>query len=611
MTTQIRPRMRTDMAFLETPDGVYVRGHGDGFVIKGAGAYRYLSALLPHLDGSTPLDDLLDGLPPAHATSVRSLIMMLAAKGVITDAPERSTAGDERFAGQIGLLAQYGDDGSGFQRAATAKVLVVSDEPDHADRLADALTANGVGSAGWVRTASDEEADLICLVAADRPSPALFDLAERARVAGAAFVPLIRVGDRLVLGPWQQGDRADVHSAVLRMTDNAIPGTQDLWQALSSLPPKSAELPNAAVSIAISIAGFEIFKMLTGVIAGDIDDAVVVVDPDRLTVGIERLVAHPASPHAVIAPPVKADDPDATPSERVYQRFEPVMARTVGIMRAFDDDALSQIPVKVSAVLAPAADPAPVVAFGSETLLEARVAALEEASLRYALTTARRCGGLPAPGEDAEVVTADRLTTWLGARADDVFVRAVDLNGAPLAVPRAAVLAGPWDRKNARFEPDLVGVATTVEKALIAALGAYTINDGLVAMPVTTEDTRLAMLLDAAGEPVELYRAAGIVPVAVARTAGELTARAGLSWAEAAESALLALVGVRQLPEGDWCLPAAPVIDGFSLGAVAEDDDTSPLDDRLRAAGLRAAVVDLTPADLAGVTSVTRVLLFR
>ncbi|WP_433346485.1 YcaO-like family protein [Microtetraspora malaysiensis] len=682
MTTQIpavvRPRMRTDMAFLETRDGVYVRGHGDGFVIRGAGAYRYLSALLPHLDGSTRLSDLLAGLPQAHADSVRSLIVTLASRGVIIDVPEGGAIVDPelraRFSGQIALLEHHGDDGTGFLRAATARVLVVCEDPAHATALADALTANGVGSApggtvlidtaGDVSAAATSGADVVCLIAADRPSPALFGLAGHARATGAAFVPLLRVGDRLVLGPWQRGDResACVYSAVLRMSDNAIPGSSDVWQAsvagaAAAAPP--AALPGAAVSIAVSIAGFEVFKALTGSIASDIADGVVVVDPDRLTVGIEHVVAHPASPQApaVWVPLDEPDGADVSPVERAYQRFEHVVADTVGIMRGFDDDALSQVPVKVSALIAPAADPAPIVAFGSETLLEARVAALEEASLRYAVNAQRRCGGLLAPARpDAEVVVAGRLQNWLGGAPlpRDPLVAATDLAGSgSLAVPRAAVLAGPWDRKDARFEPDLVGVAagstpeTALARALLGAAGAYTIaavaRDDIRAVPVDDPSAvegdpqqlkRLAMLARAVredGRSVAFHLARGVVPVAIVVVrdgAGtELVARAGRTWLDAAESALLAVAGARQIagsPTG-WatgpCLPAAPTLDGFTLSgrqdggdapsALSEAVDHDTVVTRLRAAGMRAAAVDLTPPDLAGVTTVTRVLLFR
>ncbi|MGP4098318.1 hypothetical protein, partial [Nonomuraea sp. KM90] len=579
MTTQprdvVRPRMRTDMAFLETPDGMYVRGRGDGFLIRGAGAYRYLSALLPHLDGTTRLSDLLADVPEAQAASVRSLITTLASRGVVTDAPESGVALEsdlrDRFSGQIAFLEHHGDDGTGFLRAAAARVLVVCDEPGQASALAGALAANGIGSArgGWVRTADARSAatmvtgsapmtvngdsaavvrgsasvavhgasaalavegvDVICLVAADRPSPDLFGLAERARAAGAGFVSLIRVGDRLVLGPWQPGGSTieTVRSAMLRMSDNAVPGSGDVWLAAGGGSAATAApevLPAAAATIAVSVAAFEVFKLLTGRIPSDIEDSVVIVDPDRLNIHIEHVVPHPATTREPLAGLPDAGLADTglavegpvgagvRPSqEEAYQRFKHVVADHVGIMRRFDDDDVPQIPVKISALIAPSADPAPIVAFGTGTLIEARLSALEEASLRHAVNLHRRCHGLlpPAP-EEAEAVAAERVRGWLGGAplAGDPLVAGLDLSGTnvlasldlsatnvlasldgtgtpartvTLGLPRSAVLAGPWDRRAARFEPDLLGVAAgptlraAVSRALLGAAGAYTV----------------------------------------------------------------------------------------------------------------------------------------
>lgn len=658
--------MRTDVAFLETEDGVYVQGDGDAFVIQGAGAYRYLSALLPHLDGSTTLSDLVAGLPAAHAATVRSLITSLASRGVITDAPERGAVLDasarSRFGGQLALLEQYGDDGTGFARAARARVLVVCEDPAPATALADALTANGVGSAppGAVLTgtAADADAvagsDLICLIAAGRPSPVLFDLAERARAAGTAFVSLLRIGELLVLGPWQHGDRgsASVHSLLLRLSDNGIAGAQDVWQAIGAGGEAAAaapELPGAAVSMAVAVAGFEVFKVLTGRIGGDTDGAVVIVDPDRFTVRTERLIPHPAAPRdspepGAPADPVKTTDPD----ERAYRRFQPVIADTVGIARRFDDDGVAQLPLRTSVLIAPSADPAPIVSSGIESTLETRLAALEHASLRYAMNIQRRCAGLlsrPEPG--AEVVAAERMQSRLGAapRPGGPLVAARSLGGgsAPVALPRGAVLAGPWDRRAARFEPDLTGVAAgstpavALSRALLGAAGAYVVaavaREEIQVGPVEDPPEaasgggsggRLAMLaatLRQDGCAIGLYLAQGVVPVAVVHaddgSSQRIIARPGRSWAEAAASALTAVAGARRAA-GSTGGPAAPVLDGFSvsarpadvslLGPAVEDE---ALIARLGAAGMRAAAVDLTPPDLAGVTNVVRVLLFR
>jgi hypothetical protein len=663
------------MAFLEASGGVYVHGHGDAFLVRGAAAYRYLSALLPHLDGSATVSELVAGLTEAHAASVRSLIGTLASRGVIVDSPGPGAVADPevraRFAGQIGLLEQHGDDGAGFLRVAQARVLVVCEDTAPATALANALTANGVGGIHpgrvWVETGSDLPAaavtgtDLVCLIAAHRPSPALFSLAGAARAAGAAFVSLVRVGEQLVLGPWQHGDgnTACLHSAMLRLSDNGMPGAAGIWQAAAAgiaAAARPAALSDAAVSIAVSVAGFEIFKALSGVIASDVDAAIVIMNPERLTIRQERVVQHPASPRGSAVKGTAAEPEDAAGSslEHAYQRFEQVIAEAAGIIRSFEDHTITQIPVKVSALIAPAAAPAPIVAFGSGILLEARLAALEEASLRYAVNISRRCEQLLIPARpDAEVVEAGRTVTWLGATPpdDDPLVAATGIAGpAPLAFPRGAVLAGPWDRQAARFEPDLLGLAAAstpreaMSRALLGAAGAYTVaavargevpvstvEDPLIADGADPQQhRRLSMLAEAVrhdGRSLTFYLARGVVPVAIVRvqhgSGEEITVRAGHSWLDAAESALCTIAGMRQIaasPTG-WtspCLPAAPALGWFSVSERTSDASVlnkivghESLVTRLGAAGLRGGVVDLTPPDLAGVTNIVRVLLFR
>ncbi|MEV8373850.1 hypothetical protein AB0P21_13985 [Kribbella sp. NPDC056861] len=652
----VRPRMRQDVAFLETLDGVYVRGADGAFVIRGAGAYRYLSALLPHLDGSNSLTEIVAGLPEAHAGAVRSLLGTLASRGVVLDGARAEVAEEVRanFPSQIALLEHNGDDGSGFARVAAARVLVIGEDDEATATLAAALTANGVGSAdgGFVRVSSSqagEEADLICLLALDGPSQQLFSLAEQARQAGTAFLPLLRVGDQLMAGPWQ--GTVSIQSALLRMSDNNLSGTTELWQAAVAGPSAAQAkpaLPGVAATMLLNVVGFEIFKQLAGSMPSDLEETVILVDPDRLTVYTEHVIAHPAVQPAASA---TSQNEPADSVETAYRRFDTVVADTVGLLRRFDDDAVPQIPVKTAVLLAPAADAAPLVTFGVETVLEARLAALEAASVRYALNLHRRCQLLADPAPDAEQVAAEQLATWLGVGPTNTQqTAAVEVGtSAPLAVDRAAVLAGPLDWSSATFEPDLGGLAAAptkaeaVSRALVTAAGSAAVaavargelpvtaaSDELIAQALDPQQHRRLMILvnelTAAGDRVSFQLGRGAVPVAVvAISNGSGTvrlARAASSWVAAAESALLTAVGERQLTGTpfarlDHRLGLEADLSGLrSAGPVAEPAELTAgfTDDQilstLAAVGHRAAVVDLTPPDLAGVTAVARVLLF-
>ncbi|NDL60162.1 hypothetical protein [Phytoactinopolyspora mesophila] len=685
--TTTRPRVRQDVAFLETLDGVYVRSPDNAFVLRGAGAYRYLSALLPHLDGSTTLDDLVSGLPEGHGASVRSLLGTLAARGVIADGPDLRELYDaetrSRYASQLALLDHHGDDGTGFARAVNARVALVCDDHAAAGMLAEALTANGVGSGGdgFVRVVDTidvkdclvEGLDLVVLVAIDRPHPSLLTVGDTAHWHGADFVSVVRVGDQIVLGPHDDATTtAGVSSALLRMSDNGIAGTEAIWQAAGlgsehSVP--GPALPGNAAPIALSVAGFEIFKILTKVIPSDLTGSAVIVDPHRLTVSTEPVLPHPAvtgadTPRVLAGQPVgfedveELDDLGAVDVEEAYKRFERAVSATVGIMREFDDDAVAQIPVKVARLDSPSAATEPIVTFGSATVLETRLAALEEAAARYALAIQRRVQLLPAPVSGATKVRTEAVQTWLGAEpARPASVAAVDLTaGVPLAVERAAVLAGPWDADAAVFEPALTGLAAgpspahAAGRALVDAVAGIAV--GAVARgelplhpvgpdvfsqlePEQRKHLRLLINeIELDGTKVDLFTGRSVLPVAAVRLRDgqdHAVARASTSWFTAIHDALLTIAGARQLAEASADPryghrsepPAGPTsrqLTGIDLGAAMVGGPAIELPEpaaptgillALNEQGRRAALVDLTPPDLAGITSVARVLVYR
>lgn len=441
-----------------------------------------------------------------------------------------------------------------------------------------------------------------------------------------------------------------MRSALLRMSDNAVPGVEAIWQAAvagrSAVPALSA-LPGTATSLAVNLAGFELFKVLTGRIDGDLDGRVIVIDPLRLTARTEPLVAHPAVPADAVRHPAGEGGEVRSEVEAAYRLYDSVVADHVGIFRRFDDDAMPQIPVKTAVLLAPR----PVVRFGVETVLEARLAALEEAAAEYAVAAARRTGSLPEATTAAETIASDRLEGRLGSGpVRSRLVAAADYaTGRPLAVEQAAVLAGPADRNAAEFEPATTGVraAPTLaearrrglfEIAAIAAtasvvraeVGLQEVGDELLAevLAAAEEGPRLTMLLRELtdeGCQVRLFHADAALPVAVAvvREGGRdlRTARAAASWPLALEELLLELVGRRQIagtPYADLRPALVDDLDAALLGGAAAGAGqlTRSVDEEtvlavLAERGYAVAVAELTPPDLAGVTAVARCLLFR
>jgi hypothetical protein len=675
--TLSRPKLRQDVAFLETLDGVYVRDADRAFVLRGAQAYRWLSALVPHLDGETLLADLLDGLDEPQRRSVTSLVQTLASRGVVHDRPARTTelpvAIRAQHAEQVSFLEHFGDDGSGFVRWAAARVAVVGPAATAAT-LVEGLRDNGCGSlapGGPERAVRlvDHDTDLtgtsaVLVVAARTDLSEVLAWAARAREAGAAFLPVLRIGDRVAIGPWEApgAERgAGTESLLLRLADNRVPGAAELWAtavAGAGAAPATSRIPAVALRIAAATAAFESFKALSGVVPPDVADAVVLVDPVRLTTTVEPVVAHPATP-AGRAPilrevgdgllaPVAPDAPEPTPEEQAYVRYSAVVAASTGVFSGFDDDHLTQIPVKVARLLAPAAGTPVVTAYAVETVMHARLAALQQAAAAYALAVHRRCDLLDRPGPDARVVDAHELLSATGGHVDpaDVAGRlaATGADGTVLAVPAAAVLASPDDAGAALFEPTLTGVVAApdadeaVDRAVIDAAGAATVQDVAAGRTLlhawdpatdTVDDAgradRLRFLFTTLGADHRVDTAVAgegaLAPVVVARLrrgdatgSATVVARAGRTRAEAAEAALTLLAGRLHHPDGG-ATPGVPdlLVRDVTLPEPQATPAPAVLDPptALAARGLTAVHVDLTPPDLAGATTVVRALLLR
>ncbi|MFC9490691.1 hypothetical protein ACFTZM_32080, partial [Streptomyces hydrogenans] len=56
-----RPRVRRDVLYTRTPDGVIFHNADGGFRLTGASGYRFASLLMPHLDGSRSVEEICSG----------------------------------------------------------------------------------------------------------------------------------------------------------------------------------------------------------------------------------------------------------------------------------------------------------------------------------------------------------------------------------------------------------------------------------------------------------------------------------------------------------------------------------------------------------------------
>jgi bacteriocin biosynthesis cyclodehydratase domain-containing protein len=128
----MRPRVRDDCLFLPVDDGVYVHTALASTRLDGGQVlHQVLDRLVPHLNGTVTVTELVSGLPEVHRHMVTQLVDMLVEHGIARDvdadlphglAPwELERYGQEiAFAEHIGVAAA-----AGFERFRLSRVLLV------------------------------------------------------------------------------------------------------------------------------------------------------------------------------------------------------------------------------------------------------------------------------------------------------------------------------------------------------------------------------------------------------------------------------------------------------------------------------------------------------
>ncbi|MFE1829161.1 hypothetical protein ACFXAG_21595, partial [Streptomyces yangpuensis] len=153
-----RPRIRRDVLFTETPDGVLFHNADGGFRLTAKSAYRFATLIVPHLTGEHSVDDLCRGLGEAQRAMVGELVRTLYdrdfARPVTTPAgpadAQAAPAPDvaRRYAPQIAYADHYADDAEArFLRFRETRVAVLGDD-DIARWCASSLIRNGCAVVG-------------------------------------------------------------------------------------------------------------------------------------------------------------------------------------------------------------------------------------------------------------------------------------------------------------------------------------------------------------------------------------------------------------------------------------------------------------------------------
>ncbi|MER5367014.1 TOMM precursor leader peptide-binding protein [Streptomyces sp. NPDC002722] len=669
-----RPRIRRDVLFTETPGGVLFHNADGGFHLTGRTAYRFASLVVPHLTGDHRLADLCAGFGPAQRAMAAELVRTLYARDFARDVPAPATGPApvdddvaERFAAQIAYIDHYTDEApERFARFRATRVAVLGDDETarwcalsllrngcvrigtstafddvtaeagraaaHTDRITAGAGADWAGLDGYdivVVTGAGAGARTHRLLAAGVPE-------------GRTLIPAWLFGERLVVGPRSTATSTGCWScAVLRLGGNVDAGAAaELWSAAAGAVPAAADTVTGPVAAMVgNLLGYEIFRLTTGALPAETERQVLIQDLASLDVMAEPVAPHPrcarcAGPVAAasaaarpdgLALPVTATVETARDAEglvdELNRRGAAMVRPHTGIFRSWDDEALTQTPLKISRieVALGAGERRRIAAFDVHHLAGARTRALYAAATAYvehvvpldasapeagqapeaALTSeagyasepAQTPGAVHAPeaGAAGRLFGPDALTTGGGTGAvPDAWTTATSLTGGEtVRVPAAAVRSfGAYNRDRVHLATAAgSGAGADAREAAGTGLMSALAHDALLrAVRSTTEvrpvaadgdDPELVFLLKSAANldlAVELLdlgeQARTTAQVVLAREAeggaarGRWAVGAGLSRRAAACAALRDLLGQAQLAAED---PGTPVDTGDPL----------------------------------------------
>jgi bacteriocin biosynthesis cyclodehydratase domain-containing protein len=706
-----RPRLRRDVLYTQVPDGVLFHDATTGFRLQSPQAYRFACLVVPYLNGEYRVADLCAGLGEAQGRMVVDLARSLLRRGFARDVvlPDPAAAdplgGDvrRRFAAQIGYVDHHVDGAeTRFARFRQTRVAVLgSDEvarwcalslvrngaaevgldadadPDGTvaqearlavdDGCAAEVTRLGDGRGGPLGWADLRSHDVVVVTPGARPRQ-LLALAEAGVPEGTTLLPAWLLGDHMVVGPLtREGSKACWRCALLRLGDNAeAADAAQLWRSLlvPTATSQAATPSDPLAAMVGNLLGYEVFRLTTGALPAETDDAVLVQDLRSLDVTREPLLPHPhcsgdhtrsggqgpahtgGVPELALPPgrhqpgqPVpEPGDPAVDADLARLERRHVLVQPRAGVITRFDDDTLTQVPLRVSTaeVALGGGRRRRISAVDLHHVLGARLSATRAAAAVYAARQAR----LPVLGSDPARVEAVSLTTGRGSLVRAAAAQPLGPHNAASGELRTAAGIGVGDDAAQARGAGLLSALGF--RALEAALrgqvrigrvrldGAEEVADD----PALTFLVRTAAGLGVDGRQLELLELGEApqqpVPVLLARCldpadgTSRWTVAADPSWRSAAVTALRDLLGGVQL-SAELGQPADAgdlLVGDLDARVLVPTGEVAPrvglvttLPDalhRLAAEGSDAVVVDLPCPDLAaGGLYAAQVLLLR
>ncbi|WP_336048152.1 TOMM precursor leader peptide-binding protein [Streptomyces sp. CA2R101] len=333
-----RVRIKRDVLFTETDEGVLFHNASGGFQLTGRSAYRFATLIVPYLNGEHTVRELCDMLPPSQQQMINTLVRMLMDRGLARDIPllddqvavtlEPSVI--ERFTPQIEYIDHYEDQAAQrFHRFRTARLFVLGDDAV-ANWCATSAIRNGIAAVRFAGPAevfaqAVKEAGVLSeagcpalveqlpernglydwadldgaemVVCTGRQAPAqVVRLLSQGVPQGSRVLPLTMFGHRVVVGPLTTGDAGACWScAMLRLGFNGEAGAAaDVWRAVTTGGDHTGVRPGRHLSAILgNLLGFEAFREISGVLPPETERSVIVQEVDSFDTGVTTVLPHP------------------------------------------------------------------------------------------------------------------------------------------------------------------------------------------------------------------------------------------------------------------------------------------------------------------------------
>ncbi|WP_035957290.1 TOMM precursor leader peptide-binding protein [Kitasatospora sp. NRRL B-11411] len=353
-----RPRIRRDVLYTQTPEGVLFHNAHGGFGLTAKDGYRFASLIVPHLNGRHTVAEISSGFGAHHRNMLTELVRTLYSRGFARDAgpaAEGPALLTPEVAARFGPQVEYIDHYAGgaeerFHRFRETRVAVLGEDElarwaalslirngcaaigvlpaltgapgfaeveQEAAELAkagcpvtiDSLAAGGADAVSGLSAGEADEApgwggldgyDVV-LVTGPAGTRRTTRLLAAGIPAGRLLLPAWTIGGSAVIGPLMSADRTGCWTcAALRLGTGVRAGdAADLWSVLAPsapLTPGDREPTGPLAAMLGNLLGYEVFRLITGVLQAETDGRLLVQDLDSLDVIGEPLLPHPRCP---------------------------------------------------------------------------------------------------------------------------------------------------------------------------------------------------------------------------------------------------------------------------------------------------------------------------